>query len=238
MEGDGIGSREIDEMSMKFIEEVAEKIHDEAILSELHKSRFLEGVLLGEVDMIEEKITLAKIIQVVGSISLIIGPMFSSKSSELYSRVNMYRYAKKKCLIVKYAGDTRYSDDFSTHDHITSSALSCTGLLSEHFEEYLKFDVIAIDEGQFFEDIVEVCENLAKLGKIVIVAALDGDSMMRNFGNIHKLIPKSDTVVKKMAVCACGRNAPFTKCSIKTNKDEILVGGSEIYEAVCRLCYN
>lgn len=34
--------------------------------------------------------------------------------------------------------------------------------------------VIGIDEGQFFPDTVEFCEEMANLGKTVIVAALDG----------------------------------------------------------------
>jgi thymidine kinase len=36
------------------------------------------------------------------------------------------------------------------------------------------YDVIGIDEGQFFPDIVSGCEALAKAGKTVIVAGLDG----------------------------------------------------------------
>ena len=36
------------------------------------------------------------------------------------------------------------------------------------------FDVIGIDEGQFFPDIVEFSESAANSGKIVVIAALDG----------------------------------------------------------------
>ena len=36
-----------------------------------------------------------------------------------------------------------------------------------------EYDVVAIDEGQFFGEIAEFCETLANAGKIVIVAALD-----------------------------------------------------------------
>ena len=37
-----------------------------------------------------------------------------------------------------------------------------------------EFDVIGIDEGQFFPDLVPWCEQMANRGKIVLVAALDG----------------------------------------------------------------
>ncbi len=39
--------------------------------------------------------------------------------------------------------------------------------------QFAGFDVVAIDEGQFFPEITEFCESLANAGKIVIVAALD-----------------------------------------------------------------
>ena len=37
-----------------------------------------------------------------------------------------------------------------------------------------EYDVIGIDEGQFFPDLVAWCEQMANRGKIVLVAALDG----------------------------------------------------------------
>lgn len=38
----------------------------------------------------------------------------------------------------------------------------------------LQKQVLGIDEGQFFPDIVPFCEDMANAGKLVIVAALDG----------------------------------------------------------------
>ena len=35
-----------------------------------------------------------------------------------------------------------------------------------------EYDVIGVDEGQFFPDIVEFCEKAANEGKIVIVSSL------------------------------------------------------------------
>ncbi len=52
-----------------------------------------------------------------GSISLIFGPMFSGKSTELLRRVRRYSVANHRCLLIKYKADTRYSDEnLSTHD--------------------------------------------------------------------------------------------------------------------------
>lgn len=53
-----------------------------------------------------------------GHIQLILGPMFSGKSTELLRRMRRYLCAKHKCVIIKYRHDTRYSDEsaFATHD--------------------------------------------------------------------------------------------------------------------------
>lgn len=37
-----------------------------------------------------------------------------------------------------------------------------------------EYDVVGIDEGQFFEDCITFAETMANAGRIVIVAALDG----------------------------------------------------------------
>lgn len=52
-----------------------------------------------------------------GHIQIIFGPMFSGKTTELIRRVRRYSIARQRCLVIKYAKDTRYSDDgVSTHD--------------------------------------------------------------------------------------------------------------------------
>jgi thymidine kinase len=43
-----------------------------------------------------------------GQIRLIIGPMFSGKSSLLISRVKRHMIANEECLILKHSSDTRY----------------------------------------------------------------------------------------------------------------------------------
>lgn len=51
-------------------------------------------------------------------IELILGPMFSGKSSELLQKVRRLEISKKKCLVLNYTHDNRYSDQdvMSTHD--------------------------------------------------------------------------------------------------------------------------
>ncbi|XP_059990966.1 thymidine kinase, cytosolic isoform X3 [Lagenorhynchus albirostris] len=108
-----------------------------------------------------------------GQIQVILGPMFSGKSTELMRRVRRFQIAQYKCLVIKYAKDTRYSSNFSTHDRNTMEALPAC-VLRDVAQEALGVAVIGIDEGQFFPDIVEFSETMANAGKTVIVAALDG----------------------------------------------------------------
>jgi len=51
-------------------------------------------------------------------IELILGPMFSGKSSELLRKVRRFEIAKKRCLVINYTHDNRYSSEevMSTHD--------------------------------------------------------------------------------------------------------------------------
>uniref|UniRef100_A0A8C7WVG4 Thymidine kinase n=1 Tax=Oryzias sinensis TaxID=183150 RepID=A0A8C7WVG4_9TELE len=117
----------------------------------------------------------------------------------------------------------------------------------------LKACVIGIDEGQFFPDTVEFSEEMANLGKTVIVAALDATFQRKPFGNILSLVPLAESVVKLHAVCMqCYREAAYTK-RIGVEKEVFLplqlrcvkwcllqvevIGGADKYQAVCRTCY-
>lgn len=53
-----------------------------------------------------------------GQIQLIIGPMFSGKSSELQRMVRRFEISKRSCMVINYAMDCRYSEEdvVATHD--------------------------------------------------------------------------------------------------------------------------
>uniref|UniRef100_A0A8D2DHP7 Thymidine kinase n=1 Tax=Sciurus vulgaris TaxID=55149 RepID=A0A8D2DHP7_SCIVU len=197
-----------------------------------------------------------------GQIQVILGPMFSGKSTELMRRVRRFQIAQYKCLVIKYAKDTRYSNSFSTHDRNTMDALPAC-LLRDTAQEALGVAVIGIDEGQFFPDIVEFCEAMANSGKTVIVAALDGTFQRKAFGTILNLVPLAESVVKLTAVCMeCFREAAYTKrlglekevgsaagrgraaaspspsSSLSCPCCQVeVIGGADKYHSVCRLCY-
>lgn len=173
-----------------------------------------------------------------GKIKLIIGPMFSGKSTALTTMVRKYGYKNKKTILVNHLGDKRYSDTgkIVTHEKAQFDALVCN-VLQERISELVQYDVIGIDEGQFFTDLVEQCEYLGSLGKIIVVSGLSGDFKMEPFDNIAKLISKADKVKLLKAYCYyCQKSAGFT---LRTIRDDsiFLVGAAEAYRPVCKKCH-
>ncbi|XP_066503432.1 thymidine kinase, cytosolic [Hoplias malabaricus] len=172
-----------------------------------------------------------------GQIQVIFGPMFSGKSTELIRRVRRFQIAQYNCLVIKYAKDTRYSETgMATHDKSTMSAVPAN-CLRDVWGLALGAAVIGIDEGQFFPDTVEFCEEMANMGKTVIVAALDGTFQRKPFGNILNLVPLAESVVKLNSVCMeCFKEASYTK-RLGAEQEVEVIGGADKYHAVCRNCY-
>ena len=134
--------------------------------------------------------------------------------------------------VIKYAKDTRYSDKcVATHDQQTIEAVSCESLLDVE-DKCHDFEVIGIDEGQFFSEIVEFSERMANNGKVVIIAALDGTFERKAFGRVLELIPLAESVTKLDSVCVdCKQSASFTRRLVDSKETE-LIGGAEMYKPV------
>ena len=173
-----------------------------------------------------------------GKIKLIIGPMFSGKSTMLTDTVRKFVYKGMKTVLVNFAADKRYDKEgkIVTHEQVKYNALSCYQL-QDNLTELMKYDVIGIDEGQFFPDLVEVSETLCKNGKIVVVSALSGNFKMEPFENVSKLISKADKIKLLKAYCYfCHKRAGFSLRTVRNDK-EILIGASDMYRPVCKACY-
>ncbi len=174
----------------------------------------------------------------VGKIELIIGPMFSGKSTRLIGLIRKYTYKAKKTIMIKFFADKRYTDksEVVTHDFLKYDSIDCKNL-REHFDKIKCYDVIGIDEGQFFPDLVEVCEELALMKKTVIVAALNGDFRMQPFPVVANLISKADKIKLLKAYCFnCHRDAKYTFRIVQSN-ETVLIGAGEAYKPACRECH-
>lgn len=174
---------------------------------------------------------------------LIIGPMFSGKSTELKRLIRRYKRAGKKCGLFKPLYDDRYSTN-QVIDHDGNGMDSINFQSLEQAEKdglFDDLDVVGIDEGQFVPDILR-SSDLVDKGKVVIVAALDGSFERRPIGEIHLLFCKAEIIVKILATCRlCGNDACYTDRFAGNELDEsansIDKGGDEKYRALCRECY-
>lgn len=178
-----------------------------------------------------------------GRIDIIMGCMFSGKSTEIIRIINRYKALEKKILIINHKSDNRYKENsIATHSNIFINCISLENLetlKTSSKYDYQNSEVIVIEEAQFFKNLYDFALNAAeKDNKIVVIAGLDGDSNREEFGDIIKLIPKCDNVTKLHALCIkCkdGTLACFTK-RIVDNKSKILIGVNE-FIPVCRYHY-
>ena len=173
-----------------------------------------------------------------GRLVLILGPMFSGKSTRLIEIIRKFTYKAKKTIMIKYFEDKRFSEksEVVTHDLIKYDSLDCRNL-RDSFEILKNYDVIGIDEGQFFPDLVEISEKLVLLKKFVIITALNGDFRMEPFPVIAKIISKADKIKLLKAFCFfCHKDAKFSLRIIKSN-ETVLIGSEEAYRPACRECH-
>lgn len=177
-------------------------------------------------------------------LDLIIGPMFSGKTSELINIYNKYKISNVKgVLLINHFTDNRYTDNsfLVTHSNIKEECIllnNLTVLLKD--EKLLSNKVFLINEGQFFDDLFNVVlELVEKHNKIVYIAGLDGDFNRNKIGQILDLIPYCDNIIKKKSICEKCKlleNGLFTYKKQKNNK-VIEIGGKDLYIPLCRKCF-
>ena len=174
-----------------------------------------------------------------GSIEVICGSMFSGKTEELIRRMKRAQFAKQRIKIYKPCIDDRYSEeDVVSHDahSISSTPIDSPAKMLEMIGQV---EVIGIDEAQFFDgSIVEVVQTLANNGIRVIIAGLDTDFLGKPFGPMPALMAVAEDIQKVHAICVkCGSPANHSH-RLSKNHELVVLGETDIYEPLCRHCYN
>jgi len=174
-------------------------------------------------------------------LELIIGPVASGKSLRLIEKINRYKIAGRKVLIIKPDIDTRSTN---VKSRFTNKEIDCT-ILPQTIPLNLPFnikdyDIIAIEESQFFNRLYDFCINLLLNNKEVevIVSGLDTDFRGEPFGEIPKLITLASSITKLTAICMkCKNDNAIFSQKLKKNDNQIEIGDLETYIPVCINCF-
>ena len=192
-----------------------------------------------------------------GYLELILGPMFSGKTSYLLDIYKKSKLCNIQIAVINHSSDNRYDDELmTTHDKMKIPCIK-TSRLMDLWSDFIDLEenvdniprvndkfkiiisnVILINEGQFFPDLEEFVKLLLKEGKSIFVCGLDGDFERKKFGQILDLIPICDKVTKLNSLCGiCKNGTPGIFSKRITNEKEQFLIGSDNYIPVCRSCY-
>jgi thymidine kinase len=178
-----------------------------------------------------------------GYLELILGPMFSGKTSTLKKIYDQCVYCDIPVMVINYSADKRYSseDVMSTHDKIMIPCImanTIAEIIDNYGEKLSNTEVILINEGQFFSDIQYVISLVEDMHKRVYICGLDGDFQKNKIGSLFELIPYCDNICKLKSLCSeCRDGTPGLFSYRITNEVDQVVIGVDNYKPLCRECY-
>jgi thymidine kinase len=189
----------------------------------------------------------------IGNLQIIMGTMFSGKTSYLLNKIALFVELNLKVLYINIDFDDRSDIEFSTHNPIFNNIdFKNKNKINENLTmikirdlsniTYDSYDIIMIDEAHFFDDIIKFTKKLIDNKKHVIIATLIADYKGNKFGKVLDLIPICDEIVRLESYCIeCSKQKKINKAiyskRITKNKESIDIGGSDKYIAVCREHY-
>lgn len=172
-----------------------------------------------------------------GCVTLILGCMFSGKTTELISRIR--KFPPEEVLAVKHSVDTRFGGAaIISHSGLSVPAVTVSSADQIVGHTNQQHRLVAVDEGHFFDSgLVLVARRLAEAGCGMIIASLEPDSWGCRFAINTQLRRISSECLLKSAACArCGASAD------RTQRLTPVVGGNMVvspaqYEPRCRACW-
>jgi len=174
------------------------------------------------------------------SLEIIVGPMFSGKSTYALSYVRRNRSIGRNVKIVKPNIDSRYTDShvMISHDREQIPCIVWDVNLPFDTNYFINSDCIVIEEAQFFRGLKEFVKNLLiDQQKHILLVGLDGDASQETFGEILDCVPLCNKLTKLNSYCSVCNDGTLASYTKRINEENILeqvhVGGSEMYKAVC-----
>lgn len=188
-----------------------------------------------------------------GKLELVLGTMFSGKTSYMLYKIAFFADLGFKILYLNIEFDNRSQCIFSTHNPFLNykeykkkgnieknvTMIKTKELSNIEFDNY---DIILIDEAHFFADLVSYVHKLLDNKKYVFVSSLIADFKGNKFGNAIDLIPICNDIHRLQAYCATCALSKKCKVAIYSKRvtqsnETIEIGGGEKYIPVCRSHY-
>lgn len=161
-----------------------------------------------------------------GYLEIIIGTMFSGKTSYLLHKISQMIELDLRVLYINIDLDNRSDKNYSTHNvflDITDckkkdkieknlTMIKVGNLMHVLPETFVEYDVIMIDEAHFFNELVLFTKILLENKKNIFIGSLIADYMGNKFGNALELIPICNNIVKLDSYCIeCSKKKIYNK---------------------------
>jgi thymidine kinase len=189
-----------------------------------------------------------------GKLEVIVGPMRSNKTAELLRRIETRReYARQYVMLLKPSADTKAAAglvesrsrngcgkmeavEFSNTD--PWSVLPVIAVTEQRIGK--RVECIAIDEGQFVQDLFLFTKRLLESGHDVMVSGLELDFRGMPFGEMLDLSwlvrTFAGNITELVAYCTCGAKALYPQRLVDgrpASFDSPIIMAGDFYEPRC-----
>ena len=189
-----------------------------------------------------------------GKLELIVGPMRSNKTAELLRRIETRRqYAKQHVLLLKPCADTKAAPGIvesrngngcgkmEAVEFASNDPWQVLPILADTEQRIGKrVECIAIDEGQFVNDLFLFTKRLLDSGHDVMVSGLELDFRGLPFGEMLDLSwlvrTYAGNITELVAYCSCGARAIYPQRLIDGHPaayDSPIIMAGDFYEPRC-----
>jgi len=189
-----------------------------------------------------------------GKLEMIVGPMRSNKTAELLRRIEIRRqYAHQYVLLLKPSADTKAAaglvesrnpngcGKMEAVEFPSSDPWSILPILEATEQQIGKrIECIAIDEGQFVNDLFLFTKRLLQWGHDVLVSGLELDFRGMPFGEMLQLSwlvrIYAGNLTELVAYCSCGAKALYPQRLVDgkpASYDSPIIVAGDNYEPRC-----
>lgn len=183
---------------------------------------------------------------------VIVGPMFSGKTSRAIAEAQQYLYARRRIVYLRPRLANRGDDEIvishgdSVLQGIKPTMLETIASASETILSVgLQHDVVIVDEGHFLgPEVFKALLTLFRAGRDVIFCGCDTDFRGEPFDTVARVMAIPEVQIHKLtARCAlCGRHATRSQKLVggrpaPPTSERFETGGEEKYRALCLRCF-